>query len=104
MLPKARRLTKLDFSGIRPRIIFRGGYVDVAVVISTVTKFACVIPKKRVKRAVDRNRIKRRIYSAVEKTPLPTKNYYIILYPRQNALNSSFTHIEKEIREVFATL
>lgn len=103
MLPQAKRLTAHDFVGIRPRIIFRGNYVDVAVVESSSTKFACVVAKKRIKRAVDRNKVKRKVYHALHNSILK-KNRFIILYPKQTVISAPFLEIKKEIEQVFDTL
>jgi ribonuclease P protein component len=103
MLPKAKRLTKVDFKGIRPRVIFRGRFVDVAVVDSLVTKFACVVAKKRIKHAVDRNKVKRKIYSAVLTSNIK-KPKFVILYPKQTVVSASLFEIKEEIHQVFGTL
>jgi ribonuclease P protein component len=103
MLPKSKRLTTKDFSGLKTRIIFRGTYVDVATFPSETTRFACVVSKKRVKRAVDRNVIRRKVYSTLHKITLK-KSHFVIIYPKQNVLSSSHINLEKEISSVFATL
>lgn len=103
MLPKQERLTKTDFVGIRPRIVLRGTFLDISVIPSTASRFACVITKKRVKRAVDRNRIKRKIYAIVREVK-PKNPHLVILYPKINTLKGDYTHIQKEISEAFNTL
>ncbi len=103
MLPKSKRLTTKDFSGLKTKIIFRGTYVDIAVSPSETTRFACVVSKKRIKRAVDRNTARRKIYTTLRAITL-NKTYFVIIYPKQNVISSSHTGIEKEIWSVFATL
>lgn len=103
MLPKSKRLTTKDFNGLRAKMVFRGTYVDVAVSPSLATRFACVISKKRVKKAVDRNTIRRKIYHILSSVVVASP-HFIIVYPKQNVLSGSFTEIQKEILEVFATL
>ena len=105
MLPKAERLTKVDFIALRPRIIVRGTFVDIAVVKveETTSRFACVIAKKRVKRAVDRNLIKRKIYHILHEIK-PKSPHLVIVYPKANCLTSSQKNIKEEISSAFATL
>lgn len=103
MLQKSERLTKTDFVGLRPRIIFRGSFVDIAVIPAEKSRFACVLAKKRVKRAVDRNRIKRKIYHIIKK--IKTKNtYLIIVYPKAITLSAEYKQLQEEITLGFATL
>jgi ribonuclease P protein component len=84
--------------------VFRGTFVDIATFpASSVPKFSCVISKKRIKRAVDRNKVKRKIYSILE-TVKPKTNNLVIVYPKISALTSSFSSIKMEIQEAFATL
>jgi ribonuclease P protein component len=103
MLPKKERLTKSDFVGLRPRIIVRGTFVDIAVSSAPHSRFACVIAKKRVKRAVDRNRIKRKIYHILQQEK-PKSPHLVIVYPKPSALSASHTFIKDEIIAAFATL
>ena len=103
MLQKSERLTKIDFVGLRPRIIFRGSFVDIAVNKAETSRFACVIAKKRVKKAVERNRIKRKIYHIL-KDIKPKPPHLVIVYPKSNALVAKKNDISEEISLAFATL
>lgn len=103
MLPKSERLTKVDFVGLRPRIIFRGSFVDIAVSPSITSRFACVIAKKRLKKAVDRNTVKRKIYHII-KDFKPKTPHLVIVYPKVTTLTGEYAHIQEEIRSAFATL
>lgn len=103
MLPKSERLTKTDFKGLHPRVIFRGTYIDVAVSPAVKLCFACIISKKRIKKAVERNKARRKIYSIVENTK-PKTPHMVILYPKQSVLTSNYKNIKTEIGEAFATL
>jgi ribonuclease P protein component len=105
MLPKKERLTTFDFKGLRPKTIFRGFLVDIAVYKTTETssRFACVIQKKRVKKAVDRNTIKRKVY-AILKESKPKLSHLVIIYPKKETLTTPSTKIQSEILQGFATL
>ncbi len=104
MLPKKERLTKKDFIGLRPRIIFRGSFVDIAYNASlTTTRFACVIAKKRLKKAVDRNKVKRRVYTILQN--IQTKSpALIIIYPKTTALTVKQSVLRDEIIQAFDKL
>lgn len=103
MLPKSERLTKQDFSTFKPNVVFRGTYVDVSSIPSSLLRFACVISKKRIKRAVDRNKARRKIYHLLQKTR-PTASYLVVIYPKQAVLSGNRALIEEELRNAFATL
>lgn len=103
MLPKSGRFTKKDFIGVRPKVIFRGTYTDVSLVENGVQKFACVISKKRIKKAVDRNKAKRKIYTAIQ-TLHPTIGKSLIFYPKQTTITAKQTLLIEEVQKVFATL
>jgi ribonuclease P protein component len=103
MLPKSKRLTKEDFIRNRPKIIFRGELFDIAAVTLPTQKFACVIAKKTLKRAVDRNRVKRRILNTLQKIKT-TSTHSFIFYPKKISLDTPYSQLHEEIKKVFATL
>jgi ribonuclease P protein component len=104
MLPKKERLTKKDFSGLRPRVVFRGNFVDIATAPTLIhSRFACVIAKKRISRAVDRNAVKRKIYHSIQETK-PKSPLLVIIYPKTSVVSTSYTQIKEEIKQAFATL
>ncbi|MFA5132260.1 MAG: ribonuclease P protein component [Candidatus Paceibacterota bacterium] len=103
MLPKSERLTKQDFTTFRPKGMFRGTYVDIASTPSPSSKFSCVIAKKRIKRAVDRNRVSRKVYAILEEVK-PSTPRLIVVYPKVSVLTGNKNLIQEEIRAAFATL
>lgn len=103
MLPKSERLTKKDFIGLRPQIVFRGTFVDIAVSPADSSRFACVIAKKRIKKAVDRNTVKRKIYHCIYDKK-PKNSLLVIIYPKTTALTSSYSQMKEEIHQAFDTL
>jgi ribonuclease P protein component len=107
MPPKKERLTKEDFKKNQPKIFFRGEMFDVSFFVLSQQKFACVISKKTLKRAVDRNKVKRRIMSAIQKTQkegtIKTKKS-LIVYPKRTSLIMPYQQLYSEIQKVFATL
>ncbi len=103
MLPKSKRLTKEDFNEKRPKVFFRGELFDVAGVTLQTQKVACVTSKKTLKRAVDRNLIKRRIFSILI-TIKPPSPYSFIFYPKKNSQTAPFRLLQEEIQKAFDTL
>lgn len=104
MLPKAKRLTARDFKGARPKIAYRGTFFDVSTAPGRdITKFACVVAKKRIKRSVDRNTARRKVYALLRsvetKSPL-----LVFIYPTKAILEAPYPLLEKDIKEAFATL
>jgi ribonuclease P protein component len=103
MLPKSKRLTKTDFKGLRARISYRGAHFDIATVPEKKTKYACVIAKKRIRRAVDRNKVRRKVYEAARLAE-PSSPSYILVYPTKQALAAPLQAIREELKAAFATL
>jgi ribonuclease P protein component len=103
MLPKSKRITAQDFKGKKTRLAYRGAFFDISVSPAESTKFACIISKKRIKKAVDRNSVKRKIYTSLG--GISTKQpFFAFIYPTKNALHVSYKEIEEEINKAFATL
>lgn len=103
MLPKSKRFTKQDFSITRPKFFFRGELFDSAYYLFPTQKFACVIAKKTLKQAVERNLVKRRISSILEEIK-PEKKYSIVIYPKKEVLKVPYSHLKEEIIKAFDTL
>ena len=107
MLPKPKRLNKKDFEGIRPKVFFRCDLFDVAQAPSLSRKYACIITKKRVKTAIARNTLKRKILTAVrekeKENPKQNKNL-LIFYVKAIPKETSYILLQEEIKKVFDTL
>ncbi len=107
MLPKSKRLNKEDFKRARPKVFFRGDVFDASLFLSPIRKYACVITKKRVKTAVARNMLKRKVLTAVREMHQETTKQekdYIIFYIKAIPKETSYTLIKEEIRKAFDTL
>lgn len=103
MLPKSKRFTKEDFQGKRPKVFFRSELFDVAALTLPTQKFACITSKKTLKRAVDRNLIKRRIFNIIQKLR-PETSYSVIFYPKKGSPTIPHTLLHEEIKRAFDTL
>jgi ribonuclease P protein component len=104
MMQKELRLTKSLFKDHKTKLIYRGDLFDVACMSTLPTKrVACVVAKKRMKRAVDRNYTKRRVYEAVRINGVFPR-FAVVIYPKPPILTSAFSDICVTLRQVFATL
>lgn len=104
MLPKKERLTKEDFKDIHPKVFFRGMLFDAASTpSSSLPKFACVISKKKIKTAVGRNSIKRKVLTAIREVA-PKKQHSVIFYIKAIPKETSYSQIKEEISKAFDTL
>lgn len=89
MLRRAERLPHKVFTG-RPkrRINFDFGSISLH---DGSNQVAVVVSKRVFKRAVDRNRLRRRVAHALKKLrPLPTS---CVVYPTQKALRADFSEL-----------
>lgn len=103
MPPKRERLIKKDFSLLSHKKIIRGSLFDLGYLKSEKIKVGCVISKKILKRAVDRNKLKRKIYNSFSLCK-PVKPYIYLFYPKREALYTSNLELKNKISEIFAKL
>ena len=61
------------------------------------TAFAVTVSKKIAKNAVDRNKIRRRVYSVVSKIKNTNKPAHIVYLPKKEIITTSFDVLEREI-------
>lgn len=66
------------------------------------TAFAVSISKKVLKDASDRNKIRRRIYSALSEVKKYPKNTYVVFVPKKDIVKTSFDALKKEIEDSFS--
>lgn len=103
MPPKKERLSRADFSKLSSRATLRSPLFDITYSPSINLKVACVISKKRIKLAVERNRVRRKAYHAFKETGF-NKAYIIIIYPRIEMLKSPYKETVMEFSKALATL
>ncbi len=105
MLPKSQRFTTKDFTGKRPKVFFRSEYLDATLLLLPTQKFACVISKKTIRKAVDRNRVKRVIFEAIRtQSKENISEFSCVIYPKKTTPTLPYSVINEEIKKVFATL
>jgi len=68
-------------------------------------RFCVIAPKKIFKKAVERNKAKRRTKEMIRKVlPQLSFNYDIIVFPKKEVLNKKFENLLEEIRELLKTI
>lgn len=103
MPPRKERLSRADFNNLSNRATLRSSLFDITYTTAPQLKVACVISKKRVKLAVERNKIRRKAYHAFKETGF-NKPYIIIIYPRIEMLRSPFKETVVELSKTLDTL
>lgn len=97
MLAKQQRLSRREFDRVfQHGVRSHTPYGQVIYTSAPSAKAAVVVSKKVAKSAVERNRLRRRVYSILENTTLPPAHYIFILKPsirdiKDGALNDIFT-------------
>lgn len=103
MPPKKERLTKKDFSELGKRKTYKGHFFDLVYTQSDKHKIGCVVLKKRIPKAVSRNKIKRKIFH-IYKEVHPKNPHTVIFYPKGESPHTSYQTLKDEIERAFATL
>ncbi len=96
------RLSRLDFNHFKVGRRLSGAFLSLALGAVGGRPhggFACVVSKKAARRAVDRNRIKRRVRAIIRESVLP-KSSVLIVYAKAGASRATMD----ELREEIATL
>jgi ribonuclease P protein component len=104
MLPKSKRLSTKAFTGIIEKgHSFQGPFLIVRVVASDKpSSFAVSVPKKVAKLAVDRNKIRRQIYSIIEGIQDKiVKQGKVVIIVRVGIDKLPFEELAGEINKVF---
>ena len=103
MLKKRDRLTTRDIESLSLGKSVFGTLVSLRFMPAKKLGFSVAPSKKSVPRAVDRIRIRRRIYSILEKiVPNVKKHYTVMIMPKKECLNIPFNDLSAEINSVFA--
>jgi ribonuclease P protein component len=91
MLPKAVRLTHDQFLG-RPFKRARFSFGSISFYKDVEPKMKVIVSKKTARRAVDRNRIRRRLTHALAKLH-PQVIHSVAVYPTKDALRTPFPEL-----------
>jgi len=105
MLPKKHRINKKLFEEIfKKGKIFSSSNLSlkIAPTAENRSRFAFVVSSKVAKRAVDRNKIKRRARHIVKKMlPKIEKGLGVIIFFKKGVEKMTFSELEKEINDIF---
>ncbi|MEI8327891.1 MAG: ribonuclease P protein component [Candidatus Taylorbacteria bacterium] len=124
MLPRSVRLTKEQFNSVMEKgrayhstlFMLRvvpasspavspesvSGNVGKRTPLVTPTHIAASIPSKVSKKAVDRNRMRRKIYEAIKPFyKIVAPNHYVVVFGKSTALTVTQSQLEKDVRDIF---
>lgn len=102
MIKKNSKLKSLDFKDFNQKNLktinsqyFRSFYVQ-----KDSLRLAVIISKKVYKKAVDRNKAKRRVYSAIRDIDIKKPGFYkVVITQKINLVN--FVEIKKDLQKIF---
>jgi ribonuclease P protein component len=108
MIQKKFRLGKEDVSWV----LSKGNQIitDLFIVrflkenLKPHSKFTVITSLKLAKKAVERNRIKRKIYEAIRLNIPKDLAYKIVIIPKKRIIESEYKEIDKEIKILFSKL
>ena len=104
MLPSSKRLTIPLFKNVidKGKIFHSPIFIARLVKVDGTSRFSLAVPKKIAKKAVDRNRIRRRVYSALQSlhSRLPSGIHGVFII-KSAILKSSFSDIVGTLRSFF---
>lgn len=98
MLPKKNRLTRKEINLLKSRKnqIFQGKFFGIIYKDSDDFKVGVIISNKVVAKAVDRNKVKRSLYLAIE-SKITIKKGQILFLAKRNCLEAKKDDFEKEV-------
>ncbi len=103
MLKKRDRLTTREIESLSLGKSVFGTLISLRILPAKKTKLAATVSKKIIKTAVDRNRMRRRIYAATEAVLSQVRTPAIVMImPKKECLTLPFTELATEIKSVFA--
>ena len=102
MLPKRERLSVKDIATLSSGRSVFGSLLSLRFLSAKETKFSVSVSKKVAKLAVDRNRIRRRVYAATRTVKsLVTKPYSIMIMPKKECMTAPLADIQNEMEALF---
>ena len=98
MLPRPLRLPHTDFAG-KPLKRAKFDFGSVSFYEGVPARATVVVSKKVARRAVDRNRIRRRVFHALHAL-LPRLDLSVVVYPTSVVLKAPYRAIKASLEEV----
>lgn len=99
MMPKKRRVSRRGFEKVLSMgRTYHSSHFSIRIYEADKGKFATVVSKKVALRAVDRNKLRRRVYAALQSLILdPTASPTIVVFAKKGASALRFKDIVAEI-------
>ena len=102
MLPKSRRLATDDIEGLSLGKSVFGTLLSIRYRAAQSLRFAVAVSKKTAPRAVDRNRIRRRVYEAARVASRSVSSpASVMVMPKKDCLTAPAEAIESELSTLF---
>lgn len=105
MLPKSRRLTAKDIEGLSLGKSVFGTLLSIRYRPAQSLRFSVAVSKKVASRAVERNKIRRRVYAAVRVTAFsgqsPVSPASIMVLPKKECLTAPADAVRAELSALF---
>jgi len=96
--------TDQDFAAFKSSKLFTGKFLKIRVRYlsnQNPTRFGFIVPKKVLPRVVDRNLVKRRIKSLLQKMSAQIKPVEVLFFPDKQSSKQSFQKLSEEVTELF---
>ena len=99
MLPRTQRLTRAEFLATKhKKKLFHSPVFLVSVTYSETLKGAVVVSKKVARGAVERNRIRRRMYAVLQDVlKMAQNNAHIVIVAKKGIETTSFDELHNEL-------
>jgi ribonuclease P protein component len=102
MLPKSKRLTTEEIESLHTGKSVFGTLISMRMTRSDVSKFAVSVSKKVAPLSVDRNRLRRRVYSALSPFIRDMKEpVFAMFMPKKELLSAPIETVRSEIAALF---
>lgn len=102
MLPRGRRLSRASFATFRPKKRVESPHFRVSWSPSVKEEYAVVVPKKVAAHAVDRNKLRRRVFSLLRDQPM--RRLTLVVFAKSGSHKLSFAATKAELQPIFDTL
>lgn len=98
MLPKSKRLTTEEIERLETGKSVFGTLISMRATRSGSLKFAVSVSKKVAPLAVDRNRLRRKVYAALPSLIKDVKSAaFIMVMPKKDVMDASLNDLKREI-------
>jgi ribonuclease P protein component len=106
MLTRDTRVPKKLFPLLKKNKLFEGEFFSLRVTYGVISgvRAVCIVSKKVSKMAVQRNKIKRQVYSIL--VPLlnkSSKNCIIQIFPKKTSVEKNYPLLEEDIKKIIST-